>query len=515
VTAAAVCVALALAGCGGGTSADPGATSTPTSSSAPATSFAVPTSTTPTPSDDGLGRFREQKLAWRGCGEGLECAELTVPLDYAKPDGRTITLALAREPAADREQRAGSIVVNPGGPGGSGVDYVSGRGSPVSPGVRERFDIVGFDPRGVQRSAALKCLSAQEADRFYSFDGSPDSEAEATAGYLLGERFAQLCAQADASILPFLGTRDAARDLDILRAALGEKTLNYLGKSYGTLLGARYAEQFPGQVGRFVLDGGIDPSLDADGYARGQATGFERALDSFIADCASRRGCPLGRDRARAEDRLNTYLERLDTRPQQVGDRQLTQALAILGVVASLYSTSSWGTLRTALGQGFNGNGAGMLALADFYSDRRPDGTYATNSLDAFYGISCLDRDDPKGVDATQRLADDLTENVSRTFGAFLAWGNTPCQSWTIDPTSTPGRIAAEGAGPILVVGTTRDPATPYEWSEALAEQLSSGTLLTYDGDGHTAYRSGSECIDRVVDRLLLSGTAPEGDVRC
>jgi pimeloyl-ACP methyl ester carboxylesterase len=286
--------------------------------------------------------------------------------------------------------------------------------------------------------------------------------------------------------------------------------LNYLGKSYGTYLGGEYARQFPTKVGRFVLDGAIDPSLDADTFARGQATGFQRALDAFIAECVTRRDCALGRDPEAAEQRLAEYLEQLDRSPQKVGDRQLTQALGTLAVIASFYSTSSWGTLRSALDDALDGDGAAMLRLADLYSDREPGGTYRNNGLDAFYAISCMDRNDPKGIEATKQLAETLTEEVSQIFGPYLAWGNTPCQSWTLEPTSTPVPVAAAGSQPIVVVGTTRDPATPYEWSVALADQLENGVLVTYDGDGHTAYREGSSCVDRAVDSLLVRGVAPE-----
>jgi pimeloyl-ACP methyl ester carboxylesterase len=511
-----VATMVVLTGCG-----QDAQTAAPATSSPPTTPFQVPVSPpvpTPTPTvnpvDLSIAKYQKQKLEWTDCGGGNTCADLQVPLDYTKPNGSTILLRVLKNPATIEDKRIGSIVVNPGGPGGSGYEYARSD-QLFSSGVAARYDVVGFDPRGVGRSAPVQCLTPSEADRFYSFDGSPDSDAEATAALLLGRRFAGLCEQSDAELLPFLGTRDAARDLEVLRGALNEDQLNYLGKSYGTFLGAEFARQFPSKVGRFVLDGAIDPSLNADNYARGQATGFERALTAFIADCVKRKSCPLGRDPEKARERLDAYLDKLDQKPQKVRDRELTQALGTLGVLASFYSKSSWGTLRDALGKALRGDGSGLLRLADFYSDRQPNGSYRTNGLDAFYAISCMDREDPKGVDDTKALATTLTEEVSRTFGAYLAWGNTPCQSWTQKPTLVPAAVAAAGAEPIIVIGTTRDPATPYEWSVALAEQLDSGVLVSWDGDGHTAYGNGSTCVDKVVDRYFTSGKAPSAEVRC
>jgi len=489
---------------------------TPTPTPVPIVTTVPATTPAPTPTVvNGVAPFLGQKLTWRTCVGKAQCANLTVPLDYSKPDGSTLQLQLIKRSARDTKNRRGAIVVNPGGPGGSGYDYVAGGTGMVGSSVSEVFDVVGFDPRGVARSAPVKCLTPKQSDVFYAYDGSPDSDAEATGALLVGRDFANSCKAKDSSLIPFLGTRESAQDLEVLRSALGETKLNYLGKSYGTFLGAQYAERFPTSVGRFVLDGAIDPSLDADAFAAGQALGFERALQSFLADCVRRSSCPLGRNQARAEDRLNTFLQGVDARPLTVGDRELTQALATLGVIASFYSKSSWPRLRTALAQGLGGNGTGLLELSDFYSNRTADGRYSDNSLDAFYAISCLDRPDPKGVDATQALAVKLTETVSNAFGAYLAWGNTPCQSWPVKATLAPAKVSAAGSAPIVVVGTTRDPATPYEWSVALADQLQNAALVTRNGDGHTGYREGSGCTDSLVDAYLLRGIVPEDGVRC
>jgi pimeloyl-ACP methyl ester carboxylesterase len=505
-----------LAGCGGDVSAD-------SPSSAPTTSaFAVPTSappstapaTTPASGIGSLKKFQSQTLKWSSCGD-FECTKLTVPLDYNDLDGRTITLSVARNQANDQDRRIGSLVLNPGGPGGSGVDYVTRGDSVVTADAAAIYDLVGFDPRGVDRSTPVACLTPREADRFYAADGSPDSNAEATAAMLLGREFANSCKRTDADLLPFLGTRDAARDLEVLRGALGDQKLNYLGKSYGTFLGAEYIRQFPSTVGRFILDGAIDPTLSWSGYARGQATGFQRAIEAFLADCVDRSDCPLGTSTVeRAESELARFLVRLDGRPLPVDDRELTEALATLGVIATLYSTTTWPTLRSALRQGLRGDGSELLRLADYYSDRSENGRYEGNGLDSFYAVSCMDRDGSATVSQTKDLAATLTRDASKLFGAYIAWGNTPCMSWWAKPTLTGQPVTGAGTPPVVVVGTTRDPATPYEWSEALAGQLAKGRLVTYDGDGHTAYRRGSSCVDQAVDRWLVEGKDP-GSPRC
>lgn len=484
----------------------PGPTISPTLTSTP----------TPTPTvNAALAPFMSQKLKWKKCEGNLECTTLLVPLDYAAPQYSKLKIAVIRRTATNTKKHKNAIVVNPGGPGGSGFDYVANSSTIVGSSVAKTFDVVGFDPRGVGRSSPIKCLTPQQSDRFYASDGSPDSDAEATAVFLIGKEFAKVCEYSDPTILGFLGTRESAQDMDILRAALGQKQLNYVGKSYGTSLGTQYAKQFPTKVGRFVLDGAIDPSLDADAFAAGQATGFERALQAFLRDCVQRSSCALGRSVTKAQDRLNVFFRQLDATPVQVGDRKLTEALGTLGVAASLYSRDSWGTLRKALAQGLRGDGRGLLALADFYSNRNDDGTYADNSLDAFYAVTCVDRTDTKGIDAIQALATKLTENNSSTFGAFIAWGTTPCSSWPVKATLVSEKVAAAGSGPIVVVGTTRDPATPFEWSQALADQLAKGVLVTRDGDGHTGYRQGNSCVDEAIDRYLAKGTVPEDGLFC
>jgi pimeloyl-ACP methyl ester carboxylesterase len=460
-----------------------------------------------------LASFYGQQLAWRGCRRNFECARLTVPVDYEQPDGATIDLAVVRLPASG-DDRIGSLVVNPGGPGASGVDYARAADSIVTSAVRERYDVVGFDPRGVQRSAPIECLTDRELDSFLAADGSPDSADEEQVLVREGQVLAAGCIEAEPELAANMSTRAVARDLDILRAALGDRRLTYLGKSYGTYIGATYAGLFPRQVGRLVLDGALDPSLSGAELAAGQAGGFQQAFDSFLADCLPRRSCPFSGSARRATRQADRLLDAVDAQPLRGFEgRQVTQALAVLGIAAALYDKSGWPLLRDGLREAGRGSGDTLLALADYYSDRGPNG-YTTNAIEAQYAVNCLDRPEPADLAEFRRQADELADR-SPLFGAFVAWGGLPCADWPVAAAEEPAPIVARGARPILVVGTTRDPATPYAWARALAGQLDSGRLLTFVGDGHTAYRSGSRCVDEAVDAYLLRSELPPRGTRC
>ncbi|MEZ0165524.1 alpha/beta hydrolase [Kineococcus sp. LSe6-4] len=469
--------------------------------------------------DPALAAFYGQRLQWADCSGGFECTRLTVPVDYDQPAGPTTTLAVVRlRTQATGEDRLGSLVLNPGGPGASGVEYARAAQNVVSPDVRDHFDVVGFDPRGVGSSDPLRCLTDAEVDEFLATDPTPDDPAEVRALERRTSELGRGCA-ASGPLAAHVDTRSVAQDMDVLRAALGDDKLSYLGKSYGTYLGAWYAEQFPQRVGRFVLDGAIDPALTSEQVNAGQAAGFEVALRSYVSAClagdAGGDACPLtgGVDDGVAQ--VRALLDRLDADPLPTGtDRPLVQGLAYLGVAYPLYSASLWPQLSAALTAAQRGDGAPLLTLADAYAHRAPDGRYLDNSTTVIYAVNCLDRDD---VQTRSEVADTVREFEQRspTFGPFLAWGALACTDWPIDPVGQARPVHAEGAGPIVVVGTTRDPATPYAWAQGLAGQLSSGRLLTYDGDGHTAYATGSECIDDAVDTYLLSGTAPEEGTTC
>lgn len=510
---AAGAAALLVAGCAG---THPSGATAPTRTPAPsgATAAEVPGGAAGTPA--ALARFYRQRLHWKGCGGRFQCTRVQVPLDYAQPAGTAIELSVIRLPATGSTGRKGSLLINPGGPGVSGIDYARAASTVVSATLRERYDIVGFDPRGVGASTPVRCLSDKETDTYLAADGSPDTGAEERRLVELSGLLAQRCKQRNGALLAHVGTRDAARDLDVLRAVLGDQRLHYLGKSYGTYLGATYAELFPARVGTMVLDGALDPASSGTEIAREQALGFEVALRAFVEDCLRRSDCPLhgGRDAALAS--VGRLLTAIDQHPLR-GDpgRPVTEALAVLGVVAALYDEGSgWPLLRTALAEAEQGNGQTLLLLADFYTDRNPGGHYTTNSNDAIYAINCLDRPEEKDPAKLRATAEQFSR-VAPRFGAYLAWSSLPCGLWPYPPEGTPQPTRAPGSAPILVVGTTRDPATPYRWAQALARELQSGRLLTFEGDGHTAYRRGSRCIDRAVDRYLVDGTLPPEGLRC
>jgi pimeloyl-ACP methyl ester carboxylesterase len=475
-------------------------------------------SVSPAPVPPDLSTFYRQKLTWTTCGGDFQCTRLTVPVDYAKPDGASLQLAVIRVRATAEGSRIGSLVINPGGPGGSGIDYARAARSVISERVREYYDVVGFDPRGVGESDPVQCLTDQQTDTLVAADPTPDDAAEVKRTVELFKGLAAGCDKRTGELLGHVGTKDAARDMDVLRAALGDPRLYYLGKSYGTFLGATYAEEFPKNVGRMVLDGAIDPRLSGEQVDLGQAKGFEQATRSFVADCVKGKGCPLGSDLDRGMARLRDLLHQLDASPLPTGDaaRPLTEGLGSLGIAVAMYDEGYWPTLRAALSQAFGGDGSALLQLSDLYTDRNSQGHYTSNQNTVIYAVNCLDRPFTGGDPVAQAEHDVTTFSAQApTWGAFLAWSELPCAYWPVKTDNVPGPITATGSGPIVVVGTTRDPATPYAWAQGLAKELANGHLLTYVGDGHTAYRRGSPCIDKAVDAYLLRGDVPKDGLRC
>jgi pimeloyl-ACP methyl ester carboxylesterase len=470
-----------------------------------------------------LAPYYTQKLTWGACGvPGFECATLKVPLDYAEPDADQVRLAVARKRATGRDKPLGSLLVNPGGPGGSAVGYLeqyAGVGYPAE--VRARYDMVAVDPRGVARSEPVECLDGPHMDAYTQTDVTPDDEKETRLLVDAYKRFAEGCGQRSAALLRHVSTVETARDMDILRAVLGDRTLTYVGASYGTFLGATYAGLFPERVGRMVLDGAMDPSLSSRRLDEDQTAGFETAFQSFAKDCVRQPDCPLGGPGtapAKAGERLKAFFRKLDASPLPTGDadgRKLSEALATTGVIAAMYDQAAWPRLREALASAMeSGDGAGLLVLSDAYYERDSDGNYS-NLMFANAAVNCLDL--PSAFSSPEEVEKAVPEfeKASPVFGRGLAWAALSCAYWPVAATGRPHRIQAEGAPPIVVVGTTRDPATPYAWARSLASQLASARLLTYEGDGHTAYGRGSKCIDSAIDAYLLRGTPPAKGKRC
>ncbi|MFE9633198.1 alpha/beta hydrolase [Streptomyces sp. NPDC006463] len=474
----------------------------------------------PSPDAAALRPYYEQKLTWRDCGvPGFQCATMKAPLDYANAgSGQDVDIAVARRPATGPGKRLGSLVVNPGGPGGSGIGYLqayAGIGYPAA--VRARYDMVSFDPRGVARSSPVECLTGPQMDKFTQVDQTPDDAVERAGLVAAFKEFAAGCQARSQKVLPHVSTVDAARDMDLLRAVLGDEKLAYVGASYGTFLGATYADLFPDRVGRVVLDGAMDPSRPAVDLNRDQTEGFDTAFTAFAKDCAKQPGCPLGTgDPDAVADRLKDFFRKLDAQPVPTGEeaRPLGESLATTGVIAALYDESAWPQLREALTAAMNGDGAGLLSLADSYYERDPDGKYA-NLMAANAAVNCLDQPPAFSGPESVEAALPSFEKASPVFGAGLAWASLNCAYWPVKATGAARALTAKGAAPILVVGTTRDPATPYKWAQALAGQLDSGTLLTYDGDGHTAYGRGSGCIDTSINQYLLEGKVPADGKKC
>lgn len=465
----------------------------------------------PTPA---LSRFYSQKMDWKECGD-VQCAKLTVPVDYAKPAGATIQLAISKVPSTGNRQ--GSLLVNPGGPGGSGYDYGAAADRVVTKSIRKSYDVIGFDPRGVQRSEPIECVDSAQLDKIVGADPTPDTPAEEQAAAATTKGFGVACEKNAGGLIGHVSTVEVAKDVDILRAAVGSPKLDYLGKSYGTLIGSYYAELFPQKVGRLVLDGVVPPDLTSVQVGEGQAAGFELATRSYVADCVQNSGCPLGSTQAQGMTKIRSFLKQLDASPLPVtgqGDvTKLTEGWGSLGIAEAMYTKASWPTLTQAFKTAFAGDGNGLMALANSYTDRNSDGSYSTNLMQVNNAVNCLDQ--PSSSSLSQYEQDAVMfSRTAPTWGPFLAWSGLTCGQWPIKATGKAHRIEAAGSGPILVVGTTRDPATPYAWSQRLAGELKNGHLLTYDGDGHTAYGY-SSCVNDVVDKYLLQGKVPSEGKRC
>ncbi|MFT4286544.1 alpha/beta fold hydrolase [Nocardioides sp.] len=464
--------------------------------------------------DPSLERFYTQQLDWQPCREKFSCASLTVPLDYADPTGETIDLALLVVPATG--DRIGSLVVNPGGPGAPGTDYAAMASVVFGQALREHYDIVGFDPRGTGGSSPVDCLSDEELTAYIAGDPSPDTPEEEADYFAAAATFGQGCAERSGAVAAHVSTEEAARDMDVLRAALGQRSLSYFGASYGTKLGATYADLFPDRVGRMVLDGAVDPALPSRELNLAQAGGFETALRAYVGNCVDTSdSCFLGETVDEGVAKIQQLLADIDAHPLPTADdRTVTEGDATLGIALPLYSRDYWMLLSTALRQALNGDGSTLMTLSDAYNSRT-NGRYDNNSSEAIYAINCLD--DPWAEKTPAEVEADVSafEQASPTFGRTFAWMNATCSGLAVPSDHGPHEVHATGAAPILVLGTTRDPATPLAWAKSLADQLDSGVLVTRDGDGHTAYNADNDCIDQTVEDFLVKDVVPDDGTSC
>lgn len=461
-----------------------------------------------------LSGYYSQVVTWTACSGGFQCAKVEVPMDYAKPRGASIKLAVTRLPATGT--RLGAMLVNPGGPGASGVDMVVNSGkSYFSEKLRAAYDIVGFDPRGVQRSEPAKCLDDAQMDaaRQKSYNMADDAGLKLAEADIKAQT--ELCVKNTGPVLAHVDTVSSARDMDVLRAVVGDPKLNYMGFSYGTKLGATYAGLFPQRVGRFSLDGALDPSLDIDQVSMGQAVGFENALRAWAKDCLGTKDCPVSGTVDAALAQIRDLNDVYTKTPQRTSSGRVVTGTEFTNAVAfAMYSTDLWDPLSGALKQAFAGDASGMLMLADYSADRSADGKYSSNTASAFTAINCMDYSMDSNT-AHMRADAAALEKASPTFGGLLAYSGLTCKYWPVTATGKAETISAPGAAPILVIGTTGDPATPYKWAQALAKQLDSGVLVTWKGDGHTAYGRANECLTSAVDNYFVDGKVPASRTAC
>ncbi|WP_415951085.1 alpha/beta hydrolase [Streptomyces sp. KLOTTS4A1] len=475
-----------------------------------------------------------QELTWKPCpaptpeqgggeppsplpaGTEWQCATMKAPLDWDAPEGETIGIALVRARAATDKNRIGSLVFNFGGPGGSGVTALPAFGTDYAK-LRTRYDLVSFDPRGVGRSHPVTCADDAQLDAYNQQDATPDDAAEEKTLLESVRSHNEGCEERSGTILPHVATTDAARDLDLMRQVLGDEKLHYFGISYGTELGGVYAHLFPENVGRAVFDAVVDPTESPEQGSLGQAAGFQLALENYAKDCTSQaEDCPVGDTPEDVQSRITNFLKDLDSEPLPgIGRRELTQTAATSGIAQSLYSKDFWEYLTDGLESAYEGDGRILMALADAMSGRNPDGTYS-NIQAANVAINCAD-DKPRYTveDVKAKLPD--FRAASPVFGDYLAWGMLGCEDWAVDGAAEHPDVSAEGAAPILVIGNTGDPATPYEGARRMVESLGDGVgiELTYKGEGHGAYDSGSKCVREAVDGYLLDGKLPESGTVC
>lgn len=460
-----------------------------------------------------------QKVSWALCSNQMfQCGTVKVPVDWAKPDGDKVEIALSRKFTNDA---LGSIVLNPGGPGGSGVDYLINNYDNIgTQTLRDTYTMVSFDPRGVGRSAKVTCLNAKDTDAmlYDSNNAEIGSAKDLELSRALIKKFDDACKKNTGPILAHVDTVSAAKDLDVIRSALGDEKLNYLGFSYGTFLGTTYAALFPEKVGRFVLDGAIDPRVSDEQQSINQLKGFDLALNNYLKDCIKNdSSCPFQGTLGTAKAQVVSFLKSMETKTIPTkDDRKLSITSATTGLIMALYSDTYWPYLSQAFTEAFQSNdGSTFILLADFYNDRDQKGNYASNSLEANIAINCLDsRSSAKPEAMAKQNARILKQ--SPILGRYWQNGALICEQWPYPVAERPASYSAKGAPTIMVIGTTGDPATPYQQAVALAhEVLAKGFLVTFKGEGHTAYGRSNECVSLAVDDFFISGKLSDNEPVC
>jgi pimeloyl-ACP methyl ester carboxylesterase len=450
---------------------------------------------TPGPTDgaDGTGT-----LDWQECGGGAECATLDVPVDYDQPDGDALTLSVVRVPATG-DDRIGALFVNPGGPGGTATDFAVDLAFSLPDDVTDHFDIVGVDPRGLGASD-IDC--GGDFAELYGVDYTIDSPEDTSTLLDVSSAYVDGCEAAAGDLLPHLGTGNVARDIDAVRAAMGDEQLNYLGFSYGTAIGQMLAELFPDRVRAMVIDGVLELGPSGTDQAVAQAQGFESGFAAFADDCDSDPSCPIAPDATAALDELTA---RVEEAPIPGTPRDLGPGEMITGLAGPLYSEERWPDLAEAIADGLDGDGSGMVSQADAY--------LGIGDFDIYFAVNCLDSEWPESPEELLASGAAAAEAAPR-FGEGIVNDYVRCAMWPVEEDPLPA-VTAPGAPPIVVVSTTNDPVTPYLAGVRTAERLETGVLLTHEGEGHGVVGSGEPCIDDAVARYLVDLEPPEDGTTC
>jgi pimeloyl-ACP methyl ester carboxylesterase len=465
--------------------------------------------------------FYAQKLTWADCFDGMKCTYVVAPIDWDDPAAGAMQLAVVNAPASGKSQ--GSLLVNPGGPGGSGVDFVSsGAEYAVSSDVAKNFDVIGWDPRGVGASTPLVCFTNDkdiDTQLYGTYDAPYGTDAWITELTAEDAKWSAACEKNTGPLLAHLDSVSTAKDMDLMRGVFGDKKLNYMGYSYGTYIGALYAELFPKNVGRFVLDGVVDPSVTSFEGLKIQMAGFDSAFRAYLAFCLGSDDCPFTGTVDNAAQQARAVFDSVDARGLVNSDgRKLDSATLGTGVALNLYSQNYWPDMTSMFNTLADGDPSEVFQNADYYNSRGLDGSYADNSIQVYFATSCADGDFLKDDETTLQRIDEI-DAAAPILGKFFAYDDfavldTACTHWPVAPV-TPPVIDADGAPPILLIGTTNDPATPYSSTVALAKQMTSAVLITHNGEGHTVYNQGNVCIDSTVDDYFIKGTVPSVDPNC